>query len=77
MTSAKSATRISFLTRLRRVVSARRLTATSLADTIDLKTALTISAVALGVLVSLRLYAPAAHDQPRRDLSDQLALTAE
>jgi MFS transporter, FSR family, fosmidomycin resistance protein len=51
----------------------------AVADTIDLKTALTISAVApaLGVLFSLRLPAPAAHGEVRTERSDLHALTAE
>jgi len=55
---------------------ARRLTATSLADTIDLKTALAISVIApaLGVLFCLRLPAPTAPDRPRREPGDQLAI---
>jgi len=48
----------------------------AIADTIDLETALTISAVApvLGVAFSLRLPAPAARDKPRPEPQDAAAL---
>jgi MFS transporter, FSR family, fosmidomycin resistance protein len=51
----------------------------AIADTIDLETALTISAVApvVGVVFSLRLPAPAARDQPRAERSELQALAAE
>ena len=51
----------------------------AIADTIELETALTISAVApvLGVFFSLRLPAPTARDQPRPERGDLHALTAE